>query len=114
MVEGPRALLASLLPLGAILLDTGLTLGRRILNGEAWWQAHVTHAYQHAARRHGHVPVTLAFAAWTAAAVATAWLLRDVAVTTLTIALLVWYASGSAVWWSVRHRSRWLGMENRE
>ena len=41
-------------------------------------------------------------------------LLRDVAVTTLTIALLVWYASGSAVWWSVRHRSRWLGMENRD
>lgn len=61
------------LPLSAFLLDATLTLGRRIVRGERWWTAHVGHAYQRLAARGGsHVPVTLAYAAWTVAAVAVA------------------------------------------
>ncbi|HEU4813263.1 MAG TPA: lipopolysaccharide biosynthesis protein [Xanthomonadaceae bacterium] len=110
----PRALVLSLLPLSGFLVDTGLTLCRRMLNGERWWQAHVSHAFQHAARRHGHVPVTLAFAAWTAAMVAMAWMFRDMAVTPLTIALLLSYASGSVAWWLLRRSDGLPAMENKE
>jgi len=56
-----------LLPLSAFLVDTGLTLVRRVLRGEQWWAAHTQHAYQAAARRWGHPVVTLAFAAWSLA-----------------------------------------------
>ena len=114
LVEGPRALVLALFPLAAFLLDTGLTLARRIVEGERWWQPHVSHAYQHAARRWGHASVTTAFAAWTTAALLAVWTLHDVAVTTLTIALVPWYASGALVWWVLGRRRRLQAMENRE
>jgi Fuc2NAc and GlcNAc transferase len=47
--------------LGVFIVDATLTLLRRMLNGERWYQAHRTHAYQHAARRWGsHRRVTVA------------------------------------------------------
>lgn len=55
-----------LLPVGACLVDAGLTLARRVVGGEPWWQPHVQHLYQRLARRYGHVRVTLAYAGWTA------------------------------------------------
>lgn len=113
-VSGPLASGISLLVLSAFLVDAGLTLCRRILVGERWWQAHASHAYQHAARRHGHVPVTVAFAAWTAGMAALAWFLRDTAITTLTISLLLSYASGSVVWWLLWRREALAGMETKE
>lgn len=61
-VDGQVVLL--LLPAGAFLVDATLTLGRRILRGERWWQPHVQHAYQSLARRRGHVPTTLAYGLW--------------------------------------------------
>ena len=68
--SGPGLLPVLFLPLSAFLVDASLTLGRRIVQREQWWQAHVGHAYQQAAARCGsHVPVTLAFGAWTALAV---------------------------------------------
>lgn len=49
--------------LGVFIVDATLTLIRRILRGDRFFEAHRLHAYQHAARRyHGHKPVTLAVA----------------------------------------------------
>lgn len=45
--------------LGVFLVDSGVTLLRRILNGERWYEAHCSHAYQHAAKKWGHEKVTI-------------------------------------------------------
>jgi Fuc2NAc and GlcNAc transferase len=39
--------------------DSGLTLLRRVISGDKWYEAHCSHAYQHAARKWGHKKVTL-------------------------------------------------------
>lgn len=53
----------------AFLIDAGLTLAKRILQGKRWWRPHREHLYQWAVRRgFGHPPVTIAYACWTAAA----------------------------------------------
>lgn len=49
---------------GVFIVDATVTLLRRLLGGERVYEAHRTHAYQHAARRYGgHLPVTLGVAA---------------------------------------------------
>ena len=48
-----------LILLAVFLVDSGITLLRRILNGDKWYEAHCSHAYQHAAKRWGHRRVTL-------------------------------------------------------
>ncbi len=48
-----------LILLAVFVTDASLTLGRRILRGDRWWQAHSSHAYQHLARRLGHKCVTM-------------------------------------------------------
>lgn len=54
---------AWLILLGAFIVDATVTLARRGLRGEKIYEAHRSHAYQHAARKYGsHIPVTLAFA----------------------------------------------------
>ena len=45
--------------LAVFLVDTGVTLVRRIINGDKWYEAHCSHAYQYAARRWGHKKVTI-------------------------------------------------------
>ena len=48
--------------LGAFLVDATLTLLRRILRGDPFYEAHRSHAYQFASRHYGsHTPVSLAF-----------------------------------------------------
>ncbi|MYL25276.1 MULTISPECIES: MraY family glycosyltransferase [Halomonadaceae] len=48
--------------LGTFLVDATLTLLRRILRGEPFYEAHRSHAYQVASRHYGsHAPVSLAF-----------------------------------------------------
>jgi Fuc2NAc and GlcNAc transferase len=49
--------------LGTFVVDATLTLLRRMVRGDRWFEAHRIHAYQHAASRWGHQPVTLAVAA---------------------------------------------------
>ncbi len=44
---------------GVFLVDATITLIRRMLRGERWYEAHCSHAYQHAARRWGHRKVTM-------------------------------------------------------
>lgn len=58
------------LPLVAVLVDVGMTLGRRVLRGERWWQPHLQHLYQRWAPGLGHPRVTLRYAAWTVLAIA--------------------------------------------
>lgn len=58
-----------LLPVAAILVDTGLTLLWRIRRGERWWQPHVQHAYQQWSRSLGHAPVTSGYAVFTFVAI---------------------------------------------
>ncbi len=49
--------------LGVFWVDATVTLVRRLVAGERWYAAHRSHAYQHAAARLGHLPVTLAVVA---------------------------------------------------
>ncbi|MGR8998078.1 MAG: MraY family glycosyltransferase [Gammaproteobacteria bacterium] len=39
--------------------DATFTLMRRYISGQKWYQAHCSHAYQQAAKRHGHLKVVL-------------------------------------------------------
>ncbi|WP_020158947.1 MraY family glycosyltransferase [Methylobacter marinus] len=43
--------------------DATVTLVRRYMSGQKWYEAHCSHAYQHAAKRHGHLAVVLAVGA---------------------------------------------------
>lgn len=68
-VAGPGLLVPAFLLVSAFLIDTALTLARRIVRRERWWTPHVEHAYQRLAARLGsHAPVTLLYAAWTVGA----------------------------------------------
>ncbi|MEP6781704.1 MAG: glycosyltransferase family 4 protein [Gemmatimonadaceae bacterium] len=59
----PHLLWSWLILLGAFITDATVTLFRRIIRREQFYQAHRSHAYQHAARRWGHQKVTIAFGA---------------------------------------------------
>lgn len=48
-----------LILLAVFLVDSGVTLLRRIFNGDKWYEAHCSHAYQHAAKKMGHKKVTM-------------------------------------------------------
>jgi Fuc2NAc and GlcNAc transferase len=68
--ERPWLLWPWLILLSVFVVDSTLTLIRRLLDGARWHEAHRSHAYQHAARRCGsHSKVTL-----TVAAINLAWL----------------------------------------
>lgn len=108
--EGGRAgWLLLVLPLATFLVDATLTLGRRILRREAWWQPHVQHAYQVWSRRLGHhAPVTLLYAGWSAAAVALMFGMTLVNGTFIIVsaAAVGWCAVSAAVWLAVQGVSR--------
>jgi Fuc2NAc and GlcNAc transferase len=62
--ESPWLLWPWLILLAVFLVDSTLTLARRFFRGARWYEAHCTHAYQHAAQRWGsHSKVTLTVAA---------------------------------------------------
>lgn len=103
---GVRGGLLLLLPLSAFLVDAGLTLLRRVLRGERWWTAHVQHAYQAWARRAGHVPVTVAYAAWTLAGLLLAFLLADVDLVFILSICAGWYTVAALLWWWLQWRDR--------
>lgn len=93
----------SLLPLSAFLVDAALTLGGRMLRGERWWTPHVTHTYQVWARGLGqHIPVTLAYAAWTAISIVLWWWGHDRDATFITIMLFGWYTLSLLAWRGLR------------
>lgn len=60
----PQLLWVWLILLGVFIVDATVTLCRRILRGEKFYEAHRNHAYQYASRcLGGHRPVTLAIGA---------------------------------------------------
>ena len=60
----PRLFWSWVVLLGAFVVDATVTLIRRVARGEKFYEAHRSHAYQHAAQRWGaHLPVTLAVGA---------------------------------------------------
>jgi Fuc2NAc and GlcNAc transferase len=85
--------------LGCFIVDATVTLVRRLRRGERFDEAHRSHAYQYAARKHGgHRPVSLAYLLITlvwllpiASAVAAGWL-DGVAAVAIAYAPLVWLA----------------------
>ncbi|WP_232522362.1 MraY family glycosyltransferase [Marinimicrobium alkaliphilum] len=54
---------AWLILLGSFIVDATLTLVRRVLHGQRFYEAHRSHAYQHLAQRYGHRRVTLLYGA---------------------------------------------------
>ncbi len=98
----------SLLPLSAFLVDAALTLGGRMLRGERWWTPHVTHAYQVWANRVGrHLPVTSAYAAWTAISLVLWWWGHHRGAAFITILLFGWYTLSLLAWRGLRRRRIW-------
>lgn len=58
----PELFWSWLILLAAYIVDATITLLRRIVRGDKFYQAHRSHAYQHASRKIGaHLPVSLAF-----------------------------------------------------
>jgi UDP-N-acetylmuramyl pentapeptide phosphotransferase/UDP-N-acetylglucosamine-1-phosphate transferase len=98
--------------LSAFLLDAGLTLGKRIVQGRRFWRAHREHLYQWAVRRgHAHAPVCLAYAAWAilCAWVAFGWGARGA--TEAVVAALAVGLAGATTWFVLRRH--WLRRDTR-
>ena len=88
-----------LLPLSGFLVDSGLTMLRRMIRCEAWWTPHSQHAYQVWARRSGHTRVTLAYAGWTAAGVGLMLAGRGMPAYFMLYIALAWYTTAGLLWW---------------
>ncbi len=78
---------------GVFFVDATVTLIRRIVRGDKWFEAHRTHAYQHLARRwKAHLPVTISIIA-----IDLFWLLPMAILTTRFPSYAVWlFAAASA------------------
>ena len=115
-VESPSSWMLLLLPPSAFLLDASLTLLARILRGERWWTPHVGHLYQHSARVVGrHWPVTLAYAAWAAAAAALACGIRGRPEAFIMCVGIAWYLGGGILWlWLGPNRDRNSGLAGKQ
>jgi UDP-N-acetylmuramyl pentapeptide phosphotransferase/UDP-N-acetylglucosamine-1-phosphate transferase len=88
-----------LLPFSAFLVDSTLTLLRRVVRGERWWTPHVQHAYQRWAARGTHAVVTFAYAGWTVASWLLAWWLasrQENGLVGMTSA--AWFSIAAALW----------------
>lgn len=58
----PELLWGWLILLGAFIVDATVTLVRRVIRGEKFYEAHRSHAYQYASRKYNsHIPVSVAF-----------------------------------------------------
>lgn len=94
-----------LLPLSAFIVDSGLTLTRRVFRRERWWTAHAQHAYQYWAAATGtHTIVTLAYAGWTAAGWLLAWWLAPRAEGQMAIGCVLWFVTTAALWAVLQRR----------
>ena len=104
LVEVPDAVLGQLpvadallwLPGSAVVIDTALTLGSRILRRQRFWLGHREHLYQRAiAAGWSHMAIAAAYAAWTLAASALAVALIDASTRTAVAATIAVYAGGT-------------------
>jgi UDP-N-acetylmuramyl pentapeptide phosphotransferase/UDP-N-acetylglucosamine-1-phosphate transferase len=95
----PRSFTLWLLPLSAFLIDASLTLLGRLRREEAWWQPHALHAYQQWVRRGGsHSRVTMAYGAWTGAAILLMFWLWGKTPYVMMISCMAWYMTGAGGW----------------
>lgn len=102
-----------LLPLLAFGIDASLTLARRILRRERWWEAHAQHAFQAQARRWGHGPVTAGFTAWTLVASAFMVAAKPAAAPVIMCATAVSMALAVGTWWFLQARGAATGRPRR-
>ncbi len=101
--RAPSDGLRLLFPLSPFLVDAGMTLLRRMVRRERWWEAHTQHLYQALARRYGHVRVTSGYiAAAVVASVIAISMPSDRPGVTMA-SLGVWY-TGAAVLWLIAQR----------
>jgi UDP-N-acetylmuramyl pentapeptide phosphotransferase/UDP-N-acetylglucosamine-1-phosphate transferase len=94
------------LPLLAFGVDASLTLGRRILRGERWWEPHVQHAYQSQARQRGHGAVTAGYLGFTLAASALMLAAKDAPPAVMMCATAVAVALACGAWWRLQAADR--------
>jgi UDP-N-acetylmuramyl pentapeptide phosphotransferase/UDP-N-acetylglucosamine-1-phosphate transferase len=94
------------LPLLAFGVDASLTLGRRILRGERWWEPHVQHAYQSQARRRGHGPVTAGYLGVAFAASALMLSAKDSSPAAMMSATAIAAALACGAWWRLQATAR--------
>lgn len=95
-----------LIPLAAFMVDSSLTLLRRVRRGERWWTPHTQHAYQVWARRAGHVRVTLAYAIFTLLSLASLHLVTEVRIGFMLCMGGGWYISAAFLWWLIQRTER--------
>ncbi|MGH8080839.1 MAG: MraY family glycosyltransferase [Lysobacter sp.] len=91
-----------LIPLAAFMIDSSLTLLRRVRRGERWWTPHTQHAYQVWARRSGHAQVTFAYAVFTGLGLASLHLVTEVRIGFMLCMGAGWYISGAFFWWLIQ------------
>ncbi len=104
MQAGVMSLWTWLILLGVFVTDATVTLLRRVLTGQRWYEGHAYHAYQHAARHcksHTKVTVTVIvincvwlgpLAALSVTESSIGWLLCVIALLPLVILALKWHA----------------------
>ena len=94
-----------LLPLSAFLVDASLTLAKRMLRGERWWQPHTSHVYQSWVKAgRSHAFVTFVYVAFSLAAIIIALSIDGMA---------PWLAGGGTVLWFVGAILGWLRLDRR-
>ena len=107
IVSGGMAWPLVLLPVSAFLIDAGLTLAMRMVQGRPWWRPHREHLYQWLVRSGiSHANTTLAYAAWTLASCLATLALADlgalrsagIAVAALLSAALLWSWARKRLW----------------
>ena len=92
------------LPIAPFLVDSGLTLARRVARGERWWMPHDQHAYQRWANASGsHTIVTFAYAGWTVGGWLLAWWLAPQTEGRMAVWCVVWFTMAVASWAWLQH-----------
>lgn len=98
-VEWPWALVL----VSAFVIDAGLTLGKRMLQGKRWWRPHREHLYQWAVRRgFGHPSVTFLYAFWTLSAATLCFAVPSLMPDGGRLAAVVHLSIGVAIWFGWR------------
>lgn len=99
LADSRISLPALLLLVSAFLLDAGWTLLLRLWRREPFWQAHSQHLYQRLIRTgQSHARVCLAYACWTAAAIAAFWSSQGLSLTAQWALVMLFYGSGSILY----------------
>lgn len=90
--------------ISAFFVDSALTLGKRIVQGKAWWRAHREHTYQWLVRAgYAHWQVTLGYFVWSTLAVA---LVLELPYGDNVLPATLWLLVTTLVWFWLRVHAR--------